>query len=72
MEKTGEGEDGAFYFLLGVLIERYGDRYGVEKGNRIDTLITGFGLNDEAYADEMDEFWWNLIDEKYGKHVIEW
>ena len=43
-----------------------------ENGNRIDTLITGFGLNDEEYADEMDEFWWNLIDEKYGKHVIEW
>ena len=72
MKKTGEAEDGAFYLLLGALIRKYGDRYGDDKADRIDTLITGFGLNDEEYTDKIDEFWWNLIDEKYGKHVIEW
>jgi hypothetical protein len=63
MIKLEEGYDGTFYFLIGKFINKYGERYGFEKADMINDLI-----ND----DEFEDYFFNEIDNKYGKGIIEW
>ena len=65
MKKTGEGFDGAFYFTIGNILERYSERYGPEKADKIEILMN---FADDQYED----YFFEKIDEKYGKGVFEW
>ena len=57
------GYDSVFYLIIGSLIEKYGDRYGMEKANKLEDLV-----NDDNFED----FFFKLIDDRYGKGTIEW
>ncbi len=63
MEDNDRGKDISFYVLIGNFIDKYGERYGFDKADKIETLI-----NHSKYED----YFFEEIDKKYGDHVIEW
>lgn len=67
MEKSGEAIDSTFYFLLGIYMEDFERRYGVEL-----PPLPSDGLPKLKPDHYNDDYFWNAIDKKYGRHTIEW
>ena len=63
MEKLGEGYDSAFFFLIGTFIYKFGKKFGPKKADILEDLTNN---------DDYEEYFFDKLDEKYGKHVIEW
>ena len=67
-EDFDEGPDSAFYTLLGHYMEKYDKMYD----RRYNKEGMGYKIENIWSKMEDDDSIWDLIDNKYGKHVIEW
>lgn len=61
--QKGHPIDSAWYYLEGEILNKYAERYGSDKADIIEGLLTN-----ENY----EEYYFSLLDQKFGEHVIEW